>query len=184
MELLQIQKIEMDMEYYAAIEFLARNSIDEVFFNSGENHALAVFVNLFDYVKNNVRIFSQSLCSNVPNSPEYVSSLEKFLKRGGFVNILLEENVSNRNRINEYPIFKMLKPWKNSDYVKIRSTDKKFIYNNSSINFSTADDFAYRIELDKEKRVARCNYRDSSGFTKNANLLFDNIFVNAIGVEI
>ena len=172
-----VKPVKMDQEYYEAVEYLATIQSEDSFGNSDENHALSVFVVLFKKAKNKVRIFAHNLCSNVPNSNEYINELKDFLEnRNGEVEILLEEKPDDKS-LKENPVFEMLRSVKSNKW-KIKQTNARAKYGEYEINFSTVGDNMYRIEYEKDKRTARCCFNNRK-ITEKLNILFDKFFTIA-----
>ena len=140
-------------KYNNGIRYLAENRIGDIFLNEGEEHAKIVFSNLFMIAGSKVRIFAEMLNSNVPNCNEYTSAVRLFLEKGGKIDVLLE-----REPNTETPLFQLLRQFKNQ--VKIKITDYNPKFGDELINFCTVDDFAYRIETDKEKKKAHGSFYD------------------------
>ena len=160
----------VDSSYRAAIEYLAKNKKNKDFYNHGGEHAKIVFANIFENAKHEVRIFAEDLKSDVPNSGEYKQALSKFFENGGTAKIMIENNPD----LNK-PIYELLRT--NKDKVSIKKTSIRPKYENVFVNFSTADDHIYRLEVDKEEKLARGNFNDTK-FTTMLNERFDAMFAD------
>ena len=155
-------------EYRKSIKYLAENKIGDIFLNKGDAHAKIVFSSLFMVAGDKVRIFAEKLNSYVPNCDEYVSSMRLFLEKGGEVHILLE----GEPNINT-PLFEMLRNFNKQVNIKVTGYRPKF--GDDLINFCTVDDFAYRMETDKQKKVARGSFYDKKQ-TAQINKVFDLMY--------
>ena len=171
-------------KYKEYVANLAKSGTNNTFINSDEQHAEVVFENLFPIAKEYLRIFASCLCSPVVNS-KYIENLSDFIERGGKVRVLLneyeEEKSQKSNLFLRLAYYKSLR----KDIV-LKSTDVKPYYANApenKVHFTIADNNAYRIETDTEKRTANCNFNNEE-VGKGLVEFFDNIFNNVSSKEI
>ena len=143
------------VRYEASVRLLAEKKIGDILWNEGDEHAKIVFFNLFSIAERTVRIFAENFCSDVPNSEEYITSLRAFLEKNGKVDLLLEREPSTMN----LPVFDTLREY--IKQVNIKTTTLRPRLGDVEINFCAVDDFAYRIETDKEKRKAHVSFNDT-----------------------
>ena len=172
--------------YKEYVSFLAQNKIDKNFINSDQEHALAVFVNLFKNAQEIVRIFAGCLASKVSNDSEYIIAISDFIEQGGTLKILLnkfdEIAAKNSNLIKRLSFYKYQgKP------IFIKKTDAKPYYasdpEKNEIHFTVVDALAYRIETDIETRTADCNFNNEP-LAKNIAALFDKVFDDPDSVDV
>lgn len=172
--------------YIRYISQLAKNLINKDFANSDEEHAIEVLVRIFEQSKKNIRIFAQSLCSDVPNNPRYIVALSDFIERDGTVEIIV--NKYNENMVSQSNLFKRLSFYlSQGKYIKVYRTDAVPYLSNDpdkkEIHFTIGDELSYRIETDIEKRTAVCNFNNPN----RAKILvdfFNRIKKNAIEEDI
>lgn len=173
-------------KYREFVSNLAKQKIDNTFINSDEEHALEVFVNLFQIANSNVRIFAKNLCSDVSNKPEYVEKLSDFIEKGGNVDILV--NGYNKDESINSNLFKRLAYYKSiGKSIVIKSTNVKPHYkadpDKKEIHFTVIDNCAYRIETDIEKRTANCNF-NNEGVAKGLVHFFESTFNESVEIDI
>lgn len=156
------------VKYRKGIEYLADNRESEVYLNEGDEHAKIVFSNLFRIAVSKVRIFAESLSSDVTDSDQYIESLCLFLSKGGNLDILLEREPSP-GRI----LFEKLADFQ--DQVNVKITKYRPKLGHIEVNFCTVDDYAYRMETDKSKKKAYGSFFDRKT-TKSFNTDFETMF--------
>lgn len=72
------------LDYKEAVEYFANNKVDNVLSNSGNEHAIVIFDNIFKTAERNICLYAQDIFSNqnvVTVSPSYIESLRKFLSK-------------------------------------------------------------------------------------------------------
>ena len=72
------------LDYKEAVEYFANNKIDNVLSNSGNEHAIVIFDNIFKTAERNICLYAQDIFSNqnvVTVSPSYIESLRNFLSK-------------------------------------------------------------------------------------------------------
>lgn len=175
-------------KYKDFVSSLAKSKIDKLFLNSDKEHAIVVLVNLFQIANNTLRIFAGSLCKEVANSTEYVEAISDFIERGGKVRILL--NKYDENLAINSNLFKRLAYYiSEGKDIQVKRCEIKPYLNNDpekkEIHFTVADETAYRIETDIEKRTAECNYNNPV-MAKSMASFFDNLFAqqDSVGIDL
>lgn len=149
--------------YKKYISDLANNNQDELFFNSGKEHAIVVLSTILNKAKNHVKIYAGNLNGGIANSPAYQDAMRQFLAREGKVTVLLEEyNPANKPEI--FQVFKLYKKlFPNNVELKTHNqiiTEGGKQYN--PIHFCVADGKMYRIERDVVNFAAQGNFNDSN----------------------
>lgn len=169
-------------EYRNLIHSYAEEKKNIEFLNSGEDHALNVFVEIFSHAKNHIRIYAHSLCSEAPNKEEYIENLSDFIeKEGSKLEIILQE-IDSEAIVNS-PLFKRLHYHiKKKDNVEIYRTDVIVYKDVNEVHFTVGDDCMYRVEKDVNTRSAYCNMNDKE-YAANLISLFEEIKINE-GTEI
>lgn len=164
--------------YRNGVEDLANLKSEQIHYNSGPEHAMIVFKNIFNSARKEINIFSGSFDDRVCNndSNDYLKSLESYLYGGGKLNIILNSYVDSSSN----PTINLLKRFMESDRFKnnivIKKTNKKLYYNKvNEMHFTTADDRIYRKEIDIEKFIATFSFNQPNEVTK-LNEQFHNIF--------
>lgn len=168
----------VDRNYKEFVTALSVSGENRTFLNSDEDHALEVLVRIFQTAQNEVRIFAGCLCHHVGNKQEYIIALSEFLERGGSLKILL--NNYDVAIAKDSSLYKRLAYYKEKGYpLELKETsahpfltgdpDKK------EVHFTVADNKAYRIETDIEKRTAECNFNNPD-LAKGITSFFDQLF--------
>lgn len=172
-------------QYRKFVEDLARLKINKEFLNADTSHALIVFGNLFKYAEKEISIFAGCLCGEsedyLANQNEYLQELSSFIERGGKLSILLNnyvaEKAANSRLMRRIAYYQTQDQYK--DNIQLKQTNSRFRLTKESsdkeIHFTVADEKAYRIELDIEKKVASCNFNNPSTAT-NIKEAFTTIF--------
>lgn len=179
-------------EYREYVHYLAENQIDEVFYNSDEDHALIVLTELFEHAKERVRIFAGSLAGSIGDEAKYVSSLTRFIGRGGRVQILLNDFDAERAKGSTlyFYLYNMQKSQKHKGRIEVKQTPRKITMAGSKdggdvpVHFTLGDDRAYRLEVDIEKRESRCNFNSADGLVGKMAKAFDNMFADEASTDI
>lgn len=163
------------LDYKEAVEFFANNKIDNVLSNSGNEHAVIIFNNMFKTAEKNICLYAQDIFSNdnvVTVSPSYIESLRTFLdKEGTSLRIVLKDYdvVTSCNRLRN-----VLKQYSSKIAVRINRRGEVKICENS-VHFCIADGRMYRVEYDTKTRKARCNFNDKNAVSKYQTV-FNQLF--------
>lgn len=173
-------------EYRKFVADLCAKNDSRIFLNSDEDHAREVLVQLFQNSQNTVRIFAASLCSQVPNSEEYVTSLSDFIDRGGAVKILLndfdEEQAKSSNLYKRLAYYIALgKPIdiRNTTVRPYLASDKE----QKEVHFTIGDEKSYRIETNIQKRTAECSFNNPLVAKIYVNF-FNDIFNDSVAIHL
>lgn len=160
------------------IERLASSSINEEFFNSNESHAQIVLTSMVRHAKKKIRIFSGNMCSEVSNNLTYLNEVKSFLaERSGSLDILFCDSQDHFKTTEIYRLLSDFIP----DQVKIKTTKTLLVIGEKPIHFTVADETAFRLETDIEKRMARGNFNDQAT-GKMLSERFDSLFANALSI--
>lgn len=178
-------------EYREAVEWHAKNSIDNMLHNEGNDHALIIFENLFKYSKDYVRIFAKDLANKeVVNTKRYTDAVKTFINRPGTKLDILITGFNDKvkeidENVNLFYILRYSDAY-HDGRIRIRSTNgMSFRVEGKPVHFCTADGHAYRVERDIEKRIAHGNFGDkktAANLEKQFDLAF-NKCVNHIKLE-
>ncbi len=163
--------------YRKGVELLAKNQSSEINYNSGSKHAMIVMENLINNSNNNINIFAGNFDDKVCNVGEskYYISLEKYLIRGGQINVLL-----NNFKIDTYnKTLDLLKQFsateKYTAKISIKITEYKPILNKNEYHFTVADNKAFREEYDIENFRAKFSFNQPEK-AKELNTQFEKMF--------
>lgn len=173
-------------EYRSFVNSLAKNDEDRVFFNSDEDRATVVLIELIRKTEKELRVFAGNLCNNIGDNPEYIIALSEFIEKGGKIKILLNNYDNSCAKLSN--LFKRLAYYVNEKKdISIKTTDLK-PYRASDeerkpIHFTVGDFKSYRIETDTERRTAECNLNSPDVAHKIADF-FDNLFDSEESKEI
>ena len=175
----------VDSSYKLFIKQLAANHDCRVFLNSDEEHALTVFVQLFQVAQKEIKIFAGCLCKHVGNQPEYVVALSEYIERGGVLRILLNEY--DENAAKDSNLYKRLAYYISTGHpVEIKTTTARPYLSSDpdkkSIHFTEVDGVAYRLETDIEKRTAECSFNNPAMASAISDF-FDGLY-NREGTEL
>jgi hypothetical protein len=166
----------IDAIYQKKIEELASEGKNEVFYNSSEAHATAVLTSMVRHSHNEIKILCGSMCSEVSNDQEYMKELALFLDRNGKLKIILAK-YNEQDNFRQKPIYKLLKPYIDGQVI-IKKIDSTISYKGSPAHFTVADNKAFRLEIDIEKRIAFGNFNDPKS-VQSLSDMFNNVFENA-----
>ena len=171
--------------YEKAVEVLAKNEVDQIIFNSGDEHALIVLKNIFSNSREEIRILAGGLHNNVTDSKVYIDAISTFIiKNNGKVKILLDNYNCDDSQKKDFfstPLFDRLRMFKEN--VEIRVTKEAFHIegvndnkgNPQKVHFCVGDKKRYRLEYDTDKRKAICNFNDSN-FSSKCIEVFDESY--------
>jgi hypothetical protein len=167
--------------YKNYIKDLANSGSDAVFYNSGPQHAALVMGTIFENSDKCVKICAGNFSGEISNSSEYRNGLEIFLRKGGKLQILLQEEKLN-NLKKEPELFDFLRFYSiiKPNNIVIKTHKSKFINDEDEVHFTIGDDKMYRLETNIEKFTAVGNFNDN----KTAALLtklFDEVFESTDG---
>jgi len=162
--------------YKESIKYLAENRIDEVVYNSDEEHAVVVLSELIKNADDYVHIVCKNMDPTVTGKPEYLDAVKSFLRKKDSkeLKILLTDY---DNSFKESDIFNVLKNF--PEKVLIKSLGNKFMITSdgSPINWTVADNRAFRLEKDIEKYIAFGNFNDKN-LARKFNIYFERFFNN------
>lgn len=176
----------VEKNYKDFVMALSVSGENKTFLNSDEEHALEVLVRIFQTAQKEIRIFAGCLCHHVGNKQEYIIALSEFLERGGSLKILL--NKFDKEKAKTSGLYKRLAYYKEKNYPVIVKESQALPYftedpDKKEIHFTVADDKAYRIETDIEKRTAECNFNNPN-LAKDMTTFFDKLFIREDAKEI
>lgn len=168
-------KLNSFLDYEKAVKYFADNKIDNVLSNSGNEHAVVIFDNMFRTAEKEICLYACDIFSEqneVTVSPSYMESLRKFLnKEGTRLRIVLknyDENTSRnslRDMVKQYP-----------SKVELRKNERGEVkIGNANVHFCIADGRMYRVEYDTDKRQARCNFNDVNAVNRYQTV-FNQLF--------
>lgn len=167
----------------------------ELFFNSGTEKSVISLSQIINQAKYKVVIFAQSLCDleepkqgNPAQYKEYIDSLSGFLEsapdNSKSLQVLLQKNINGQEveqklKENNQALWELFVLFK--EKVDLRFTTANISQRNSNtpINFTIADQRAYRLEYDVDTRSAECCF-DDPFVCSVLEAKFDTIFASAI----
>lgn len=176
----------VEKNYKDFVMALSISGENKTFLNSDEEHALEVLVRIFQIAQKEIRIFAGCLCHHVGNKQEYIIALSEFLERGGSLKILL--NKFDKEKAKASGLYKRLAYYKEKGYpVTVKESQAHPYFtedpDKKEIHFTVADNKAYRIETDIEKRTAECNFNNPN-LAKDTTTFFDKLFIRGDAKEI
>lgn len=137
-------------EYEGFVDECFKNNSEKPFDNSSAEHATVLIKKMFEYGKTTINIYTGCLEDAVYGNDDLIEKAEKYLRNGGQLQIILQDQLTKESlgakkfvqschNNNEKVVFYQLKE-KYRDIVKN--------------HFSTMDDTAFRLETDKDKKLA------------------------------
>lgn len=174
----------VDTQYFRAIDYFASRGEPVQFLNKGAEHALAVLINIFNYSKSEVFLFTSNHKPDVSNNEDYYDAISKHIDDKKKIYCVTLNPVTEET---SYRIYKLLyqKSQEFPDLVKLKSADEKFInlvkdnFNGKLYNFAIGDTSLLRIETDIESFKAEGYFyiKDKSDEIKKLkNIVMD--FIN------
>ena len=174
-EIISVEESVLEM-YSQKVDHFALTESKEDFYNSGNKHALIVLKTMAKYAKNKIKIFAGNLCTEISNDEEYISYLKTFTENGGVIEILLCDYESGSTHF-EKKIYKFIS--KHSKNIKIKTTNEQVsIGDIKNVHFTVVDTKMYRLEIDIDKKIAKCNFNDELTSRQFENK-FDLMFLNS-----
>lgn len=168
-----------DLTYYAKyVKNLADSKKDELFLNSGDEHAEVVLSQIFRSSEKVVRIFAGNLI-RFADKNNYINALMSFIDKEDTELKILLNDYSNEciDRMKKSDLFPIL--WYYSDKknknITIKYSNQNVYSNGEPVHFTTGDDHMFRIETNLKERKAKCNF-NSPKVVEKANTLFDSVF--------
>ena len=165
-------------EYFKAIKFRARTKSFKVFDNTGPDDAIAVLSNIFEYSDNVVSLYTLNKRPDVTNNSYYGSMIEKFIFKGGRINLITQNEISD----NPPLIYKIIKNYSKikPNKIRIKTSNETFnnrikqLFNTDKLyNFCVGDMTSVRIELNPDTFQARCTFNNSEAGEKLHNIVVD-----------
>jgi hypothetical protein len=169
-------------EYRKYIKKLADSDSENVFLNSGKDHAAIVLSTIFESADSYVHLFAGNMNGGVSSQQEYADSLFKFLAKGGELEILLSEFDAS----NEPKIFRTIRLAKSMGLkVEVKVTPERLVNDETGgeLHFAVADDKMYRAEHDTDNFLAVGSFNDEA-FTKILDAHFVELFKSAKAISI
>ena len=170
----------MDESYVKAVQTYAKEKKNYLFHNLGNDHALVIFVNIFNNASGKIRIAANNLWNKeVVNTIEYLDALRFYLeKKSAYLDIMLsnfpEQEIKSEEGLNVYRTIHNSSAFKEGR-VRIKIGHGYFTSGDQPVHFCTADDHIYRFEEDIQSRRALCNFNDSEKVSE-LNENFDSVF--------
>ncbi len=133
-----------DLEAYRAnVERLAELGSSEIFSNSRPAHAVIILETFFKYAKERVVVFCQKLSTRTYGGRKLIDQVEKALRRGVNVNVVIQENPESQDFVGA------ANRWK-AQGLPISVSKAKVIDPPAEVNFAVMDQKAYRFEQDRD----------------------------------
>ena len=163
-------------QYEEYINQLVQQQKDEVFYNSGPDHAAAVMSAIFNSGNRYIKIYAGELDKRVSKQRHYENSLESFLRKDG---VTLKIILQRYNKEEEPEIFDLLRYYNLLDPAKIEIKTHNFRVarglETGEVHFTVADDRMYRVEDDVINFTAEGNFNDAKRSLELSHL-FDQMF--------
>lgn len=168
-------------KYREAVEHMAATKMDNEFGNKNMQHAAIVLSTMLKNATESFKIFSGEFHSDVTHNPEFLKSLEEYLKSGKTFKLLLAKIPEEDKRSDALRmVIEYAKTHKETVFCK--EAEESFINSPQELfngkipyHFSVADNTAFRLEVDAQEYKAICNFNDQK-IGKNLSDLFDKNF--------
>lgn len=133
--------------------------------NSDSEKRKTVYRELLQSANSNLRFFAGNLCDDITNGEEFVEGISDFIEKGGRLEIIL--NQYDEDLIKSSNLYKRLAFYSAQNYaVSVMTTSMTVTISiqnqDTPAHFAVADQMAYRLEIDIEKRNAICNMNDEA----------------------
>lgn len=162
-------------EYKENIKSLARNRIDEIIYNSSEDHAAVILSELIENAENYVHIVCENMNRKVTDRYQYLDAVDQFLSNDKHheIKILLTDYDKS---FEESKIADVLRKHKEQVFVKYFEPKAKILSEDGfPVNWAVADDRAFRFEENTNEFMAFANFCDRS-LAKELNESFNTFF--------
>jgi len=159
--------------YKNDIEFLASMEESFEYNNKGEGHAAIVLATMLNQTKEEFLMFSGELDKDVANQEIFLDALENYLKQNKIFKLLIEQMPKKPSRA----LILVKKYAKENSNVEYKISDNKVIdtikdiFDGTLVHFSVSDKKSYRLETDRDKYKAVCNFND-----KNIGIALQDVF--------
>lgn len=168
-------------EYIELIEKLAKDQKNEVFYNSGEDHALVVLKNIFRHADRYVDTLCGNLCSEMCEDKEYLELVDNFLSENPSRNLnILFDNYDDK--FLQKGIYRILSKYPKQ--VKVRKLNNiRIKYEGTPIHLTVSDDKSFRLETDIENKKAWGNFNDEEKariFREGFELFFNDDYSTSV----
>lgn len=133
--------------------------------NSDSEKRKTMYRELLQSANSNLRFFAGKLCDDITNGEEFVEGISDFIEKGGILEIIL--NQYDEDLIKSSNLYKRLAFYSAQNYaVSVMTTSMTVTISiqdqDTPAHFAVADQMAYRLEIDIEKRNAICNMNDEA----------------------
>ena len=163
--------------YAEKIFKLAKDRVNEVFYNSSPEHAIIVHQALVQNADSYVYIFSSSMCTEVSNNPEYCEIVKRFLSGSEKRKIKIVLTHYEKENFPEKPIAKVLALFPSQ--VEVRKFDGQVEYKGKPAHFTVSDDRAFRLETNIEDQMAFGNFNSPDQAT-DLKKVFENVYNSSL----
>lgn len=153
------------MEYSEYISTLRKNRQNRIFMNSDSEKRKIVYRELLQCANSNLRFFAGNLCDEITDSEEFVEGISDFVEKRGNLEIIL--NQYDEDLIKSSNLYKRLAYYSaKHNAISVMRTSMTVTISiqghETPAHFAVADQLAYRLEVDIEKRNAVCNMNDGA----------------------
>lgn len=171
-------------QYRTAVQNYARDGVDYLFHNRGDEHALIILSNIFRNARSHIRIVANRLYNDeVVNTEEYIGSMKAFLDQKDTRLSIFITTKPTKEEVTQYgpetTFYWMLynHPAYRQGRVEIKEGQGSFFKNpdGRQVNFCTGDDRMFRLENNIEERQAIANFNDERS-TRQLIEAFDSVY--------
>ncbi len=165
-------------EYKDYVLKLAKLKENTLFYNSGPEHAALVMGTMFANANSaeKIKIYTGSFKGDISSKTDYLNGMDKYLAAGGKVEILLQNDIPDKENSELVKLFQLYN-FINPEQIVVKKHNYHVSRKNGTeeIHFMVAFPDMYRIEDDIVKFTAEANFNDPKTCSKLTNE-FDRIF--------
>ena len=144
--------------YKKEIDALADSGANKVFYNSSPAHAAIVLNAMVRNANKHIDIYCNNMLSDISNNDEYRLLVDRFLSGNSSrkIRVLFAKYSEDFLKTHIYSVFA-----KYPNQVKLKKlSDNNILYKNKAVNFTVADNKAFRLETNVDEKIAYGNFND------------------------
>lgn len=162
--------------YEEAVEHFAINKENEVLSNSGPDHAVIIFKNIFRTAENEISLYANDIFSQenpITTDFAYMNAMKSFLEKKDTRLRIILRNYNEATSNN--PLRDLIRTYSAEKVIFRVNKDNDVCIGDQKVHFCLADGRMYRMEYATEERKARCNFNDPDSVRKY-QVIFNQLF--------
>lgn len=164
-------------DYEGFVDECFKNNSDKPFDNSSAEHATVLIKKMFEYGKKEINIYTGCLADGIYGNDELVETAKKYLSAGGKLQIIFQDQLSKSSIEDK----KFVQACRGSNVVFYQLQQQ--YHNTVGNHFSTMDGKAFRLETDKDKKLAIASANNEEQ-CKIFNEIYSNLLNGADKIEL